>query len=316
MVAGSCSLSRTEYDCGCNKQTYNTASSCVAGCKVSLRCFVGICVPKKVSYSPAQVLSRVVSLRSLLSGLLKGLLAGLFLTAVLGSLAMLSGPLAILAGLGLAALSIPPMLNTLANWDRIGPEGRGDFIGMLMGAAMMALLAGPILSLTKGLSPEVAVEPEPPPDLPPDIPPEPAPASGPLNIDPDTGLPTQIHNLDVEMGPPFASRPDALPGQNVAEVTVSDSDGNVIGHWWEVSEEGLGQLGHTEQKALSRINLEPGMTIEFTADAAPSPCTYPPSSCHGGLDVIASTNNVDIIYNGPQGTTYYEGGVGHVPRSR
>jgi hypothetical protein len=55
---GPVTLTSPGYRCPCNGQVYNAFNSCLAGCKVSLACFTGICepiVPVRASAKPINV---------------------------------------------------------------------------------------------------------------------------------------------------------------------------------------------------------------------------------------------------------------------
>jgi hypothetical protein len=100
---------------------------------------------------------------------------------------------------------------------------------------------------------------------------------------------------------------------HVLAVFVKDDKGKIVDRWFEVSER-AGMLGHTEQKALSRINLQPGMTVEFIGHY--SPCSLP-GGCSRAMSEAALRSHVHIRYRfvyGHTGETTYEfpAGVGQV----
>jgi len=137
----------------------------------------------------------------------------------------------------------------------------------------------------------------------------------PITLNPTTGLPDQLHSPGgVQTGPAFLSEGAArLSGQavHVLKVTLRNSSGEAIGTWYEASESGIGFYGHTEQKALLRINFEEGMSIDFRGDYAP--CAYHgTSACFQSLDAAARLYGVDIEYQSPYGILYFEGDEGHI----
>jgi hypothetical protein len=84
------------------------------------------------------------------------------------------------------------------------------------------------------------------------------------------------------------------------EVVVSRK-GKEVASWWEASQEGIGQLGHTEQKALKRINLGPGVEVEMRG-AFPS-CPYG-GGCMNTLQ-LATQSGARIVYRYFRGNTQY-----------
>jgi RHS repeat-associated protein len=122
-----------------------------------------------------------------------------------------------------------------------------------------------------------------------------------VEIDPASGLPRQIHNLDTPIGPAYATSDAALgQGGHIMEVVVSRK-GKEVASWWEASQEGIGQLGHTEQKALKRINLGPGVEVEMRG-AFPS-CPYG-GGCMNTLQ-LATQSGARIVYRYFRGNTQY-----------
>ncbi|HET6255334.1 MAG TPA: SpvB/TcaC N-terminal domain-containing protein [Puia sp.] len=92
---------------------------------------------------------------------------------------------------------------------------------------------------------------------------------------------------------------------HVLGVIVRDASGAKIGEWFEVSEGGSGMLGHTEQKALARMNLKGGETVEFVGHY--SPCNLE-AGCSSVMSDAAKKLNVDIRYRyvRDNGTTVYD----------
>lgn len=132
-------------------------------------------------------------------------------------------------------------------------------------------------------------------------------------------LPVQTSGA-VRVGTAFRTAEEAAAnGNHVLEVVVRSADQKVIARWWEASELGLAakhpnvtaaeMLGHTEQKALVRMNLKPGQTVEMYGSI--SPCTKD-FGCHWALDNAAATSGADFIYRTPRTITNYLGGEGHV----
>jgi hypothetical protein len=90
------------------------------------------------------------------------------------------------------------------------------------------------------------------------------------------------------------NRPESKSRPHVLGVTLLDKDSKILGQWFEVSEEHFGFLGHTEQKALSRIKgLTPGSTIEFSGHY--SPCNFS-AGCNKIMSEFAIRNKVNIRY--------------------
>jgi hypothetical protein len=136
------------------------------------------------------------------------------------------------------------------------------------------------------------------------------PSVGPIALRPglvqrsESGLPVQIHNLQTPIGPAYATGEAAAQamaaGGHVMEVIVRQR-GQVVGNWWEISEQGIGQLGHTEQKALKRIGyLGPEVDIEFRG--AFPPCPYG-GGCMNTLQLAAQTG-ARITYRQTNGATF------------
>jgi hypothetical protein len=152
-----------------------------------------------------------------------------------------------------------------------------------------------------------------PPDAPfrpPEVPSK--PGSGILDIDPQTGLPRQIAG-PAKIGPAFKTAKEAeAAGEHALEVVVKDRRGNVVARWYEASEKGNEFYGHTEQKALNRIRLSPGLQIEF--EGRLQPCAYhETSSCFKALDTVSAVYGVDIHYGWPGGSMRFDAWDGHIP---
>jgi RHS repeat-associated protein len=133
--------------------------------------------------------------------------------------------------------------------------------------------------------------------------------------------PKQIFFPDgFKAGPAFKSFEEAMAaksheGSHIAEVIHYDPNGKVVGHWWEVSERETGfpgRYGDTEQKALMRVALQPGETLEIRgtwASCAVGRC------CDSAMQAVSIESKADIIYrympnNGEDTVVHYEGGIG------
>lgn len=86
---------------------------------------------------------------------------------------------------------------------------------------------------------------------------------------------------------------------HVLQVEIRDQQENVIQRWWEVSE--LGQRaseGHTEQKAINRIDLDAMREKDYQLYMAGlnPPCAWP-AGCANMLEVLHDQYDVDIVYN-------------------
>lgn len=123
--------------------------------------------------------------------------------------------------------------------------------------------------------------------------------------------PSQVNGgtFDVEVPPSrFIGDEPVLDSHN-ATIKVIDSGGNIIKVWREVSgnatesEMALGvgrmrQATHTEQRALTRINLT-DETVLITGQKPPCP------NCQGAMRKATSNNSATIIYQWrEQGQTY------------
>jgi hypothetical protein len=159
-------------------------------------------------------------------------------------------------------------------------------------------------------------------------------ASGPLPLDRDVSAaeaagkaaaPPQLWGR-YRVGPAYASREEAIANlphseSHLAHVTYKDAKGKIIATWWEASEKGTGlpdQVGHTEQKALVRVNLQPGETLEIRGFHPP--CQFD-SGCHMNMEDTAIQTGANIMYtgvsrNGNLVEFVYQGGEGHLPKGR
>jgi RHS repeat-associated protein len=128
------------------------------------------------------------------------------------------------------------------------------------------------------------------------------------------GVPVQLHR-DRRIGPAFRSRAEAeaaiRDGGHVMEAAIR-KNGREVARWWEASEPGYGGpylgLSDTEQRALLRINLEPGLELEFTG-------TFPvchTRRCFQSLDFVSAEHGVDITYRSPGFNAYFQGYGGHI----
>jgi hypothetical protein len=127
-------------------------------------------------------------------------------------------------------------------------------------------------------------------------------------------VPAQLRGPQV--GPAFRTldKIGELEGkQHYLEVAILNKKGNEIARWVETSEKGAGFFGHTEQKALSRMNLKPGQTVLFFGEYPPCPFQ---GGCHEVMSRVARETGADIIYyqfpsNASPATRPYLGGVGY-----
>ena len=101
---------------------------------------------------------------------------------------------------------------------------------------------------------------------------------------------------------------------HVLGVVVKDPQGRIVGRWYEVSELDVGTaearlLGHTEQKALARLeaaSLEPGSTLELVGTL--QPCNLR-EGCSNVMNAFVQKHGVDIRYRhvyGETGTTIHD----------
>jgi RHS repeat-associated protein len=119
--------------------------------------------------------------------------------------------------------------------------------------------------------------------------------AGPLVLN-HLGLPFQIWQTDKKLGPAYKTLEEAVAAANGGhhlEVFLKDKKGNVVGHWFEASEKGFESLGHTEQKALTRINPTEGMTLELRGPYPP--CPYE-CGCLNSMQAAADIFDLPIQY--------------------
>ena len=105
---------------------------------------------------------------------------------------------------------------------------------------------------------------------------------------------------------------------HIAEILVYEN-GVLIDSWWEASRTGsqmgtsgsvASRAGHTEQLALSRMELRPGLEIEIRGGWGA--CTHR-GGCLNTMDYVAETHGIDITYRSLQGNSFFAAGVGHIP---
>jgi len=125
---------------------------------------------------------------------------------------------------------------------------------------------------------------------------------------------TPVQLKGVPTGPAFRTIEEASGmGNHYLQVQVRNKNGKVIAEWFEASEGGgLGLSGHTEAKALNRMNLKPGQEVLFIGE-------YQPCNRTGGCNMImskaAKETGADIVYFAPDSRNpvrYYQGGVGQI----
>src|SRR5258708_23841418 len=104
----------------------------------------------------------------------------------------------------------------------------------------------------------------------------------------------------------------SVKGNHYLRVEHLDEKGNVIEAWFETSGPG-GLEGHTESRALRKMNLKPGESVVFVGEYAPDNL---PGGCHELMDKTARETGADIAYFqlGEQQSSarFYQGGVGHI----
>jgi hypothetical protein len=131
--------------------------------------------------------------------------------------------------------------------------------------------------------------------------------------------PAQLYGK-YKVGPAFRTREEAIANlphgeAHLAQVVHTDAKGNILKTWWEVSESGLpAQVGHTEQKALVRVRLKRGETLEVRGWHPP--CPYG-AGCHNVMEHTAIKSGGTIVYtgvlNGKIVERVYLGRQGHIP---
>jgi hypothetical protein len=114
------------------------------------------------------------------------------------------------------------------------------------------------------------------------------------------GLPKQIfwpEGPKIAIGPAFKFEEQALVGnthRHTAQIFIHDADGKVIFNWWEVSQSALrGRMGHTEQKALLRMRLRPGLYVLIQGQY---PCCPWGFGCMNALADAAEINDTMFDY--------------------
>lgn len=124
-------------------------------------------------------------------------------------------------------------------------------------------------------------------------------------------VPVQLRGAPV--GPAFRTLEEAAGmGNHYLQVQVRSKSGRVIAEWFEASEAGSGLLGHTEAKALSRMNLKPGQEVLFIGEYQPCNLT---GGCNTLMSSVARETGADIVYFAPASRNpvrYYQGGQGQV----
>ncbi len=126
-----------------------------------------------------------------------------------------------------------------------------------------------------------------------------------------SGLPRQLWQAEKKIGPAYKTLEEAMAaaqGGHHLEVIIKDREGKVIGSWFEASETGLENLGHTEQKALMRMNPSPGMTVEMRGPYPPCPWQEG-VGCQNALQSAADFYGVPFRY-----TRYDEAGAQSIYR--
>lgn len=129
----------------------------------------------------------------------------------------------------------------------------------------------------------------------------------------ETLVPLQLSGT-TQVGPAYRTFDEAFKNKahancHIAEVILFDENQSEVARWWEVSQslgaKDIGRAGDTEQKALVRVNLKPGQTLEIRG--AYNPCTL-----RGGCDIamqqVAKRSGEEIIcrtYSGKQGTVHH-----------
>jgi RHS repeat-associated protein len=118
----------------------------------------------------------------------------------------------------------------------------------------------------------------------------------PVRLDRETGLPRQLWGTPV--GPAYPSFEEAFgQGNHIMEVIVRQR-GKEVARWWEASEGTVEAGGHTEQKALSRVALDPSVELELRGWHPP--CPYG-SGCMNTMSHVANTTGGRIIYRTASG---------------
>jgi hypothetical protein len=115
------------------------------------------------------------------------------------------------------------------------------------------------------------------------------------------GLPVQLSGT-AQVGPAYATFEEAFQNKaharcHIAEVVLFDKSHKLLANWWEVSEslgiKGVGRAGDTEQKALTRVNLREGQTLEIRGAYNPCPIT---KGCDIAMQNAAEESGAEIIY--------------------
>ena len=122
-------------------------------------------------------------------------------------------------------------------------------------------------------------------------------------------LPKQIWQKDQPktlIGPAFKTEAEAIAKENwrhTAHIFIHDVDGKVIFDWWEASQSGLpGRLSHTEQKAVLRMRLRPGLYVLIQGT---HPCCPYGSGCMNALAILAELHDCWIDYRAARGGAVY-----------
>jgi hypothetical protein len=126
-------------------------------------------------------------------------------------------------------------------------------------------------------------------------------------------MPSQLSGT-VRVGPAYRTFEEAFKNKahancHIAEVILFDKSHTELAHWWEVSQslnaKGVGRAGDTEQKALVRVNLKPGYTLEIRGAYNPCPVK---KGCDIAMQTVAMQSGAEIIYRtyaGNRGTVHH-----------
>jgi hypothetical protein len=129
-------------------------------------------------------------------------------------------------------------------------------------------------------------------------------------------LPSQLSGT-AQVGPAYKTFEEAFKNKahancHIAEVILYDRSRSELAHWWELSQSldarGVGRAGDTEQKALVRVHLKPGHTLEIRG--AYNPCTLK-GGCDIAMQTVAKQSGAEIVYRTYSGSA---GTVHHYPK--
>jgi len=136
-----------------------------------------------------------------------------------------------------------------------------------------------------------------------------------ISLDIATGTPLRLHGPTT--GRAYLTADEAISAaghkRHLLEVILKNKNGKIVANWWETSGKG-GLLGHTEQKAFGRINLDAAQGFDLELRGQYSACTRK-GGCFNTIDHVSRKYGIDITYrasNKPW-NAFFEANNGFIP---